>query len=295
MEKRMKKWVSVVLALVMFLCLFPVTEAEAATKNMTMYVGESLEIYMGQPLKTVSSSNSQAVSVKREAPDHIYATITGVKPGTSTVVCKTGKKTNRMKVTVKKLDMPVKALFKTTSDNVVFSVQNKSSKFYEIVEFEYTLVDGAGTVVKEGSVQLVDVFPKSTKYTDVYVGNKLIDSIDLSASSGNVTRLFNQSKNTYHVVSSKVKATTKYMKEANDTVSFDLYLNNTTNKYVYLEYELHVYDKNNHLLGVETPMIKDHYLKAKEKRYASSGFSVSKKTYPKYHHFKVVVHSYYVE
>ena len=61
------------------------------------------------------------------------------------------------------------------------------------------------------------------------------------------------------------------------------------------EYELHVYDKNNHLLGVETPMIKDHYLKAKEKRYASSGFSVSKKTYPKYHHFKVVVHSYYVE
>lgn len=294
MKMRIKRCLCAVFALAMLLCLFPETEAEAATDSITIYVGESLQMYMGQPLTKVSSSNSKAVSAKREEPDHIYATITGVKPGTSTVTCKTKKKTSKIKVTVKKLDMPVTAAFKTESDEVMFSIQNKSSKLYEVLEFEYTIVDKDGNVVSEGSKRLTDVFPKTTTYACVYVGEKSIDSIDLSACSAKVTRLFNQSENTYKIVSSKVKVTSKTTTEDSDAVSCDLYLNNTTDKFVYLDYDIYVYDKSNKLIGVVKPANADHYLNAKEQKYAYNDAFISKKFFKKYHHFKIVVNSYYV-
>ena len=115
MKKWMKNLLTLCLAMVMAVTVLAPVIAEAkATKNQTMYVGESFEYSIfGTTIQSVSSSKKSVASVSKVSGQKYAFNIKAKKAGTAKVTVKykdyRSVKTETFKVTVKKTDIKITA------------------------------------------------------------------------------------------------------------------------------------------------------------------------------------------
>ena len=288
MKQAMKRIVTFCLVVAMIAILLPVTDVQAATKSMTMYKGEVLSYTTYSTVSKVSSSKSSVVKAAKNKEDDIYTDLTAKATGKSTVTIKTKNGTNKLNITVKKLDMTAKVV-SVAGGYVTLSIKNNTAQIFDKIEVTYTLKDANGEVVKQDAEIVYDVLAKKTAYDSVYVGSSQAELIDLSSCTAKVTGIVHDPRYIYKDVSSKVKATVKDEKESDTSIEFSVTTKNTTNETVSGRYYVMLYDAADTLIGVDSRSI---YLSKKATNTSTSGY-ISKYSYPEYDHYKIVVQAYY--
>lgn len=286
----MKQMTAFCLAVVMVFTLLPATVAEAATKSITMYVGEELSFTTYSKVLKVSSSKSKIVKAVKNKENNIYTDLIAKKTGKSTVTIKTSGGTNKLNLTIKKLDMPVKVI-SVAGGYVTFEIKNKTAQTFDKVQIAYTLKDAGGEVVKQDTRLVYNVLAKKTAYESVYVGNSQTELLDLASCTAKAAGISHDPRYIYTDVSSKVKATVKDEKEETNSVKFSVTVKNTTNQTVSGCYYVMVYDVNDVLIGVDKRSVN---LSKKATNTSTSGY-ISKYSYPAYDHYQIAVHAYYAK
>ncbi len=218
----MKRVVTVCLALVMILTVLPAVPAQASTGSVTMYVGEKT-FYRAHGIVTdVTSTKSGIVEAGKSKLHSSYSEIemTAKKTGKSTVTIQTNSGTEKVNVTVKKLDMPVKVKHLSPS-KVTLVVENPANRVFEKVEISYTLKDAEGNVLEQDKKELkyFDMCAKKKSYASIYVG-RYRDQIDEASCTAEVTYLESYPVTVYKDVSKKVKVTISNEKEKDGTISY---------------------------------------------------------------------------
>ena len=285
-----KRLLTVCLTLVMVLSVLPAVPAQAATKNVTMYVGEKT-YYRAHGIVTGATSTKKGIVEAGKNKQHsAYSEIEMVakKTGKSTVTVKTTSGTEKVNVTVKKLDMPVKVK-QLSPSKVTFVVENHTNRVFEKVEISYTLKDAEGNVLEEGKKELAyfDMCAKKKSYVSIYVG-KYRNQLDAASCTAEVTYLESYPVIVYKDVSKKVKATISNEKEKDGTISYHLNLKNEVNDSVKGVCYIMLYDKDNKLIGVEYQMIVLGKKGTKDAAMKRQSLFL-RATYPTYDHMKTVV------
>lgn len=288
MKQTMKRLVAFCLAVAMIAILLPATVTQAATRNVTMYKGEVLSYTTYSTVSKVSSSKSKVVKATKNKERDIYADLIAKATGKSTVTIKTKYGTDKLNITVKKLDMTVKVV-SISGGYVTLAIKNNTAQTFDKIEVTYTLKDANGEVVKQDTEKVYHVMAKKTAYDRVYVGSSQTDLLELSACTAKVTGIEHDPGSIYKDVSSKVKATVKDEKESGNSIEFSVTTKNTTNEIVSGNYYVMIYDSDDTLIGVDRRSI---YLSKKATDTSTSGY-ISKYSYPSYDHYKIIVQAYY--
>ena len=231
LTNKMKRLLNACLAFVMVLTVLPAVPAQAAATNVTMYVGETTYYRANGIVSDVTSTKSGVVEAGHSKRHGSYSEVEMVaeKTGKSTVTVKTNNGTEKVNVTVKKLDMPVKVK-QLSPSKITFVVENRANKVFEKVEISYTLKDAEGNVLKEDKKELksFDMCAKKTSYASIYVG-KYRKQIDAASCTAKVTYLESYPVTVYKDVSEKVKATISDEKEQDGTIHYNVNLKNKFN------------------------------------------------------------------
>ena len=292
LSNKVKRVLTVCLAFIMVLTVLPAVPAQAATENVTMYVGEKTFYHAHGIISGATSTKTGIVEVAKNTKHSGYSEIEMVakKPGKSTVTVKTNNGTEKVNVTVKKLNMPVKVKHLSPS-KITLVVENRTNKVFETVEISYTLRDADGNVLEEDKKELkaFDMCAKKTSYASIYVG-KYRNQIDAASCTAKVTYLESYPVTVYKDVSKKVKATISDEKEQDGTIHYNVNLKNEYNDGVKGVCYIMLYDKDDKLIGVEYQMIvlgKKGTNGATMKRQSL----FLRATYPTYDHMKTVVNA----
>lgn len=292
LTNKMKRLLTAGLAFVMVLTVLPTVPAQAASTNVTMYVGETSYYRAHGIVSNVTSTKSGVVEAGQSKRHGSSSEVEMVaeKTGKSTVTVKTNNGTEKVNVTVKKLDMPVKVK-QLSPSKITFVVENHANKVFEKVEISYTLKDAEGNVLEEDKKELksFDMCAKKTSYASIYVG-KYRNQIDAASCTAKVTYLESYPVTVYKDVSKKVKATISDEKEQDGTIHYNVNLKNEFNDGVKGVCYIMLYDKDDKLIGVEYQMIvlgKKGTNGATMKRQSL----FLRATYPTYDHMKTVVNA----
>ena len=170
MKQAMKRLVTFCLAVAMIAAFLPATVAKAATKSMTMYKGEALSFTTYSTVSKVSSSKSKVVKASKNKEDDIYTDLIAKATGKSTVTIKTKNGTNKLNITVKKLDMTAKVV-SVAGGYATLAIKNNTAQTFDKIEVTYTLKDANGEVVKQDAEIVYHVLAKKTSYDSVYVSS----------------------------------------------------------------------------------------------------------------------------
>lgn len=283
-----RKLAAICLAAALFVTLLPGITAEAATKNITLYVGEQIYFTDYRDVAKVSSSNSKVVKAVKDKENKKNTNLTAKKAGKATVTIKTSGGTTKLNITVKKLNFSVKAL-SVAGGYVLLSVKNNTAQTFDKIALGYTFKDAQGQVVKQDSELVNRVIAKKTVYVSIYVGSSQAGLLDLASCSAKVTQVSHEPSYVYKDVSSKVKASVKDEKDEGNKITFSVTTKNTTNQSVSGYNYIMIYDAGDALIGVEK---RSFYLDKKAANTSTSGY-ISKYTYPTYDHYKIVTQAYY--
>jgi len=285
--KQMMKRVLAVCLAVAFAALLPATVAEAATKSITMYKGESFYFTDYGKVTKASSSNSKVVKAAKDKENERHTNLTAKKTGKATVTIKSSYGTTKLKITVKKLDLSAKVL-SITGGNVILEIKNKTAQTFDTILVDYAFKDIDGDVIKQDTEKIYRVPAKKTVYESIYVGQQA-ELLDLDSCRAKVSAAEHNPGYIYKDASSKVKATVKDETDNGSNVSFSLTTKNNTSQSVTGYNYVMIYDANDTLIGVDKMSI---YLDKKATNTSTSGY-ISKYTYPAYDHFKIVTQAYY--
>lgn len=301
MKKLTKRVLSVFLALAMIVTILPPMTAQAATipKKLTLYVGESCDLWIScESLKGVASTNKAVVVAKAKKADKM-CTITPKKAGTATVTIKEkeyfSKKVtaSKIKVTVKKPSFTCKVQ-PVDGGYVLLSVKNNTKQTFETALWNYSIKDTTGEVIKSKTDDnIYKLIAGKTYFEKVYVGENY--DVDYENSTVKVTKLGRYYvTNTYKALPQGAVEYTELNTEQTDSqINFDLKLKNTLNKEVEVRYYVIAYDANNNIIDV--PCSGTRTLGKKEVKTANSNFvSISSYSHPNYDHYKIVLQGYYI-
>ena len=289
--KKIKQYLSVFLVFVMAFVLWqPLTVKASVTRDLTLYVGESLSFTTFSNVKSASSSDNKVVKVSASKKDKMYTDILAKSTGKSTVKIKTDRETVNFKITVKPLDMRVK-LVAVSDGYVTFSIDNQTKQTFDKIALTYSLKESKDSVVKEDTEIVYDILAKNKSYATVYVGSSQAELINKSVSTVKVSAVAHDPGEVYTDVSDSVKATVKNEKDKENSVEFNVAVKNSTNYNVEGCYYVKIYNSKNKLIGVDRCSI---YLSRKSTNTYTSGY-ISKYSYPEYDHFEIVVNAYYTE
>jgi hypothetical protein len=293
--KKIKKWCSVFLALIMLIALIPNIPADAAAQeSVTMYVSEvfSYSLY-GTTIKSVSSSNKSVVTAAKDKDLKFQINMTAKKAGSATIKIKytgTGNKVNTksLKVTVKKTAISCKVTGLSNGYAVV-QIKNNTKQTFDQAYLNYTMKGADGSTVKsETEVYVSKLVAGKTAYYTVYVGRDA--EIDYANSSASISAVSHNPSYTYNVCADNaVKVTAQNQTEDERKVSFTLKVQNTTKNQVDGKYYLLICDANDNIIGVEDFSI---YLGKKEVTTNTYETSIYKSSYPEYDHYRFVVNAY---
>lgn len=278
MKKWMKNLLTLCLAMVMAVTVLAPVIAEAkATKNQTMYVGESFEYSIfGTTIQSVSSSKKSVASVSKVSGQKYAFNIKAKKAGTAKVTVKykdyRSVKTETFKVTVKKTDIKITA------------------QPFESIKYAVTFKNEEGSTVKH-----VEDFPTlyvsagKTAYDTIYVGSDV--EVDYSSFSYKLRSVTRYPDYAYKNASSKeVVVTQKDITEEENRTTFKLKRQNKLNKDVNgVDYVIY-YDADDNIIALDRWTFS---LSRKETR-TSSDYSVYRSEYshPTFDHYKVVTQAY---
>lgn len=288
MKKTLKKLVCCMLAAALFATLLPALPAQAATKSVTLYVGEQIYFTDYGTVSKASSSNSKVVKAAKDKENNRHTNLTAKKAGKATVTIKTSYGTTKLKITVKKLNFTAKVL-SVANGYVTFSVKNNTAQTFDKLLVDYTFKDAQGEIVKQDSEVVHRSVAKKTAYESIYVGSSQGELLDPDACTVKVTAVEHDPSYVYKDVSSKVKATVKDEQDNGNNISFSITTKNTTNERVLGYNYILIYDAADALIGVDKMTL---YLDKKATNTSTNGY-ISKYTYPTYDHYKIVTQAYY--
>lgn len=296
MKKWMKKLLMLCLAMVMAVTVMaPVTAKAKATKNQTMYVGESFKycIY-GTTIQSVSSSKKSVASVSKVSGQKYAINIKAKKAGTANVTVKYKNyggsvKTEKFKVTVKKTDIKITAQ-PLDGGYALLKIKNNTTQPFDSVKYDVTFKDEAGDTVKhEENCWTSDIAAGVTAYDTIYVGKDVV--VDYSAFSYKLRSTDRNPQYSYKNASSKeVVVTQKDISEEENRITFKLKRQNKLNKDVNgVDYVIY-YDADDNIIALDRWTFS---LSKKETR-TSSDYSVYRSEYshPTFDHYKVVTQAY---
>ncbi len=292
LSNKVKQMLTVCLAFIMVLTVLPAVPAQAATENVTMYVGEKTFYRAHGIVSSATSTKKGIVEVGKSNQHGSYSEVEMVakKTGKSTVTVKTNNGTEKVNVTVKKLDMPVEVKHLSPS-TITLVVENRADKVFETVEISYTLKDADGNVLTEDKKELkcFDICAKKTSYASIYVG-RYRNQIDEASCTAKVTYLESYPVTVYTDVSDKVKATISDETEKDGVIHYSVNLKNQVNDGVKGVCYIMLYDKDDKLIGVNYRMI----VLGKKGTNGATMKAPSlflRATYPTYDHMKTVVNA----
>lgn len=268
MRSWMKRVLGVVLTLALLVAMIPVTTANAATKKITMYVGESFtyDIY-GGTITSVSSSKKAVVSVKKDAENKYRISFTAKKKGSAKLTVKYKDYRNKVytdtiNVTVKKLDFSVK-MQKLEGGYVFLSVKNNTKQTFDQALVSYVLKDGDGEVVAEDSVIVSDLVPGKIAYDKFSYDNYSYD-IDITKCTAKVVAVDRHPNYTYTDMNKNLKYEVTEERETDDygyeKVILSLHYSNKYKENITGSIWVILYDENDQVVGLRNVSV---YLKGK--------------------------------
>lgn len=295
MKKWMKNLLTLCLAMVMAVTvLAPVTAEAKATKNQTMYVGESFKYSnFGTTIQSVSSSKKSVASVSKVSGQKNAFNIKAKKAGTAKVTVKykdyRSVKTETFKVTVKKTDIKITAQ-PLDNDYALLKIKNNTSQPFESIKYAVTFKNEEGSTVKHVEDFLTHyVSAGKTAYDTIYVGSDV--EVDYSSFSYKLRSATRYPDYAYKNASSKeVVVTQKDITEEENRTTFKLKRQNKLNKDVNgVDYVIY-YDADDNIIALDRWTFS---LSRKETR-TSSDYSVYRSEYshPTFDHYKVVTQAY---
>lgn len=281
-NKMWKRITALCLTLLMAVTILPAVPAQAATKKMTLYAGESVYFTDYSDVSKVSSSNKKVLAVAKDKDYPTHANMTAKKAGKSNITVKTKKGTSKYTVTVKKADFKIK-VSQIAGSQILLSVKNNTGQTFDYANVTYTLKNAAGEVVEKDTKLVDDLVAGKTVYESFLYTSK--EELDLTKCSAKVTALSRSLSATYKECASKVKVT-----DSADTstkpgyVTFNLKLQNKSKQNVEGAVYVLLYDADDQLIGVRTYYT---YLKAGAVKTDSVSADIQY-TYTNYDHYKVV-------
>lgn len=250
-----KKILSIVLALVCAISVIAVgapTEVYAA-KTYTFIKGEVCSLTDYSNVKSVKSSNSKVVAVRKDEDNSKYFIVSAKKTGTATITIKTEYGTKKYSIKVIPNDITVEAKGISTPGNMVFKVINNTGVTFDSLAVNYTLKDSDGDTLVSDSFNVYDVAAKSSAFKEQYYSSysyspsakKTVAKVDLKNSSRNPLG------KTY------TKRTDKLTVEVTDTVtdtgvSFKVKFKSKYADRMYAVADIILYDADEHIIGIET-------------------------------------------
>jgi hypothetical protein len=248
MKQKLKRWVTMCLALAMVLVSVVPGKVDAATttKSMTLYVGEEAYVSNLYDVKSASSSKKSVASVAKDKSYSTHANITAKKAGTTTVTVKTKKGTFKYKVTVKKLDI-TGSFIDLGNGYMLLKIKNNTKQTFTTVYLDYALKDANGEVQLKDSTSISDVVAGKTVYKQVYYTASAFTP-DVSQCTMKATGDNRSLSAKYTNASSKVTAVVTPEIDGTD-IKYTIKMTNTLKKQsVSGDVYLLVYDENGNLV-----------------------------------------------
>ncbi len=228
--------------------------AEAASQNLTLYVGERYDIASA---KSVKSNKKSIVKICTDkSSGYVQRYMVARKAGTAIVTTKSnyGNHTTKYKVTVKK--NPCTASVKWSAYKIsdtskygeaFITIKNSSSQVFDDVEVKYTLKRADGSVI---GVETKNAYAGVAGKGKAYIIVSGIDKTEVADMSVKVTGLTHYPDYSYKDVTSKVKVDKSEESDDKD-IKVHLIVKNTTKDSVsgYAYYILK--DSSGEVIGVK--------------------------------------------
>ena len=200
----------------------------ASAKNVTMYVGESVDLgYTNSEIKNLKTTNKKVVKkgTFKSSSNYKHSYIEAKKTGKATVTFKRFRKTYTFNIKVKKAKFNATAQQIGRTSRILITIQNKTKQTFENVNVQYTVRNASGTIVAVQNEAVRDVQAKSTAYLEVYSGvSSEVYEAGITCTA-TVTPDFHQLTGKYTNVSNKIQITN----EAKNGKNVDItYMNNNT-------------------------------------------------------------------
>lgn len=262
--------------------------AEAASQNLTLYVGEKYDIVSA---KSVKSNKKNIVKTGTDkSSGYVQHYMIAKKAGKAVVSVKSkyGNSTTKYNVTVKK--NPVKATMSMTGykyPEVLITLKNSSSQIFETATVKYTLKKADGSVYEEKEINVYNVMPKKSAYKTISLTSSA--DFDLSVSDVKVTGVYHNPNRKYVDATSKVKLSTEDTTAAKEVES-SLTCKNSVNKSVSGTVYYLLKNSSDEIIGVTSY---SQYLQ--KKATETNTHSIYVDMYPGFDHYDMVAGFYYTK
>ncbi len=249
------------------------TVEAASTKNVTMYVGESVDIGLSKYVKKLKSSNKKIVKTGTytDSINSKWSYITAKKKGTSTVSYKKSGYTYKYKITVKKANIKASATNVGYGDFVV-KIKNNTNQYFENLKVKYTVKNASGDVLAEDTVLAYDLAAKGESYKTIYTGLTSSQIAEGVTCSVKVTPYFHDFTVKYVNASKKVKITKEALDSTGEYLNISYKNNNskTVSGSIYVVF----YDASENIvdMGYRSIYLKKNQTKT-EKIYVPSDYA----------------------
>jgi hypothetical protein len=287
--KQFKKIFAIVMAFVFVVAVAAVgepTEVYAAT-TYTFVKGEVMSFTDYSNVKSVKSSNSKVVSVKKDEDNSKYFILSAKKTGTAKITIKTeyGTKNYNIKVVASDFTVEVKTI--ATPGTIIYKVTNNTKVTYDTLRVSYTLKDSDGDELETDSFSVYDLAPGSSAFKEVSYSSysytpsvkKCTGKVDLKNSDRSP---FNY---TYTKRTDKLKVTVTDTVDG-DYVNFKVKFKSSYAKSMDAAADIILYDSDDHIIGIKTVT---EYLSGKETSTDTYKYYLYK---VEYDHYKVVTRAY---
>lgn len=283
MKKLIKYLTAAVLTLAMVAAVVPAVSAQAETRNLTMYVGESISysIFSGDGITSVKSSNKKIVSVSKDKNSKYKAILNANKASNKKTKITVGYKdyhgktqTNTINVTVKKANVTAK-LTPLSDGYVLLTLTNKGKQTFDAIRTAYQLCDASGNVVKQDYIDTYDVPAGKTVYDKISYDNYAY-SVDTTKCQAVVAAVSHNPDHKYidpkakFVVSDSIDNSGSYPE-------VKLQINNKYTEYVKGTVFVMIYDANNNLID-----LREHSVYAKPKTKDTDKITIYSNNYDHY-------------
>ena len=264
------------------------TVAEAASQNMTLYVGEKYDITSANSVKSNKKNIVKTGTDKSSGYVQHYMIAKKAGKAVVTVKSKYGNTTTKYNVTVKK--NPVKASLSMTgykNPEVLITLKNSSSQIFETATVKYTLKKSDGSVFEEKEVTVYNILGKKSAYKTISLSSSA--DFDLSVSDVKVTGVYHNPNRKYVDASSKVKVSAEDTTAAKEVES-SLTVKNSVGKSVSGNVYYLLKNSSDEIIGVTSY---SQYLQ--KKATETNTHSIYVDMYPGYDHYDMVGTFYYTK
>ncbi len=157
------------------------------SRQITLLQGEKTTIRLNGQIQSVSSDAPKVLSAKKKEGNAFRVAAKQQGSAKVTVKAEGGKKmevdfhVEEPAVSAKAKEVRSREEFGSARSSILIEVENRNSVYYDSLVVSYKLLDADGKKIREGSTQVMGVFPGEQSYALVeYFGKKQVASVEPS-------------------------------------------------------------------------------------------------------------------